>query len=103
MELETKPFSVVISAIGGADLAVHGRVEFTLERSDSDAVYMPEITAELQVVGDFSVVQADMIVGVNIIASLGGVDLRFSDGALVGVYFGIVVLQSSAVLIVLGF
>ena len=81
----------------------HGRVECTLERSDSDAVYMPEITAELQVVGDLSVVQADMIVGVNIIASLGGVDLRFSDGALVGVYFGIVVLQSSAVLIVLGF
>ena len=55
----------------------------------SNAVKMPEITAELQVVGDLSVVQADMIVGVNIIASLGGIDLRFSDGALVGVYFDV--------------
>ena len=88
LELDTKPSSAVISAVDGADLAVHGRVECTLERSGSDAVYMPEITAVLQVVGDLSVVQADMIVGVNIIASLGGVDLRFSDGALVGVYFG---------------
>ena len=88
LELDTKLCSAVISAVDGADLAVHGRVKCTLERSDSDAVYMPEIIAELQVVGDLSVVQADMIVGVNIIASLGGVDLRFSDGALVGVYFG---------------
>ena len=61
--------------------------ECTLERSDSDAVYMPEITAELQVVGDLSVVHADMIVGINVIASFGGVDLRYSDGALVGVSF----------------
>ena len=88
LEWDTKSSSAVISAVDGADFAIHGRVKCTLERSDSDAVYMPEITAELQVVGDLSVVQADMIVGVNIIASLGGVDLRFSDGALVGVYFG---------------
>ena len=88
LELDTKSSSLVISAVDGADLAIHGRVKCTLERCDSDAVYMPEITAELQVVGDLSVVQADMIVGVNIIASLGGVDLLFSDGALVGVYFG---------------
>ena len=65
VELDTKSSSAVISAVDGADLDIHGRVKCTLERCDSDAVYMPkitaEITAELQVVRDLSVVQADMI------------------------------------------
>ena len=44
-----------------------------------DTVYMPEITAGLQVISDLPVVQADMIIGVDIIASLGGVADHLAD------------------------
>ena len=40
LKFDTKPSNAVISAVDGADLPVHGRMECTLEWSDSDTVYM---------------------------------------------------------------
>ena len=66
-----------VTALDGQSLAVSGKVWLTLSRCD-ESVHLPEVKAEFLVVEDLTVVDADFLLGVNIITGLGGVSLGYN-------------------------
>ena len=87
MGLDLAQATVSATAIDGSPVCILGRTELILSRQD-DAVRLPEHAAQLQVVDDLDVVQADVLIGLDVISALGGVNLRYDDGELVNVVFG---------------
>ena len=78
-----------ITAIDGESLKVSGVAELTVSRVDSK-VYLPEITTKFLVVASLDVVQSDLLIGLDVISSAGGIALEYSetDGRLTGAVFG---------------
>ena len=90
LALDIRPNSSTINAIDGSPVDVRGVVECTISRLDSAVVRLPETETDMLVVDDLSVVEADVLIGVNSIATLGGVHMQYDAGELVGVVFGTV-------------
>ena len=77
-----------ITAIDGQEVVVSGQVRLTVHRDD-DKVHLPEVTADFLVVDTLVVVDADILLGLDIISSVGGVHLGYApDGVLATVWFG---------------
>lgn len=78
-----------ITAIDGKPVRVVGAVQLCVSRQD-DHVYLPEISAQFLVVDTLSVVQAELLIGLDVISSLGGVSLQYDgdSGVLTDVVFG---------------
>ena len=83
------PVPECITAIDGMPLDVVGVADLTISRKD-DKVRLPTVSAKFLVVESLDVVSADLLVGLDIISSTGGVKLQYSeaDGALTHVLFG---------------
>ncbi|XP_065190714.1 uncharacterized protein LOC135821644 [Sycon ciliatum] len=79
----------MITAINGNSLDITGTVELTVSRDDNN-VYLPKIKAKFLVVDSLDVVRSDMLIGLDVISSAGGVALEYSesDGQLTGAVFG---------------
>ena len=79
----------MITAINGNSLDITGTVELTVSRDDNN-VYLPKIKAKFLVVDSLDVVRSDMLIGLDVISSAGGVALEYSesDGRLTGAVFG---------------
>ena len=90
LALDIRPTSSTINAIDGSPVDVRGVVECTISRLDSAVVRLRETETDMLVVDDLSVVEADVLIGVNSIATLGGVHMQYDAGELVGVVFGTV-------------
>ena len=82
------PTSVSISGIDGTPLKVQGCTQILLSRMD-EHVHLPEFCADCVVVESLSQVNADVVMGVDTISSLGGVDLKYDEGCLTAVQFGL--------------
>ena len=85
-----KPEDVdAITAIDGNSLDVVGVAELTVSRHD-DKVYLPEIVAQFLVVKSLDVIRSDLLIGIDVISSAGGVALEYAEagGPLTGAVFG---------------
>ena len=58
-----------------------GRVELTVEQTDG-AVRLPKISANVIVVADLSTVRTDVVLGKELIAVVGGINLKYDKGCL---------------------
>ena len=75
-------------ALDGNPIDVLGAVEVILERTDGP-VLLPRISVSAYVVSSLSAVDADVLVGNDVVAGSGGLSLHYSDdGDLVRVTFG---------------
>ena len=75
-------------ALDGSPLEVLGAATVTLVRTDG-AVSLPRLQVEAYVVDNLSVVNADVLIGIDVVTSSGGLHLKYADdGALEGVEFG---------------
>ena len=88
MEVAPAGPQATVTALDGQSLTVSGKVWLTLSRND-DAVHLPEVKAEFLVVDHLDVVDADLLLGLNIITGLGGVSLGYDkNNDLCSVSFG---------------
>ena len=80
---------VKITAMDGKPVGVVGAVQLCVFRQD-DNVHLPEISAQFLVVDSLSTVGADILIGLDIISSSGGVKLQYDseNGVLTNVVFG---------------
>ena len=76
-----------ILAIDGTPLDVCGLVELTVEQTDG-AVNLPTTSSKFIVVADLSTVRTDVVLGEELIAAVGGINLRYEKGCLCSVIFG---------------
>ena len=78
-----------ITAIDGNALDVVGVAQLTVFRHD-EIVYLPEIAAQFLVVNSLDVIRADLLIGLDVISSAGGVALHYTEarGALTEAVFG---------------
>ncbi|XP_065182720.1 uncharacterized protein LOC135813558 [Sycon ciliatum] len=77
-----------ILALDGSPLELVGSAAVRLARSDG-AVSLPGLEVQAYVVDNLSVVNADVLVGNDVVIGSGGLRLKYSgDGALIGVEFG---------------
>ena len=75
-------------ALDDSPLEVQGAATVTLVRTDG-AVSLPRLQVEAYVVDNLSVVNADVLIGIDVVTSSGGLHLKYADdGALEGVEFG---------------
>ena len=74
--------------LDGSDLQVVGEVSVSLERTDGP-VHLPQISVTAHVVKSLDAVQADILIGADVVAGSGGLHLDYSDdGSLRRVWFG---------------
>ena len=78
-----------LTAIDGTTVQVLGTANLTISRDDVN-FHGPEVSAEFQVVKSLEVVAADLLIGIDIVSSLGGVYLVYDEasGGLTKVTFG---------------
>ena len=78
-----------ITAIDGSTLKIVGKANLSISRDD-EHVHLPPISAEFLVVETLDAVSADLLVGLDIISSAGGVRLDYGEepGVLTQVVFG---------------
>ena len=78
-----------ITAIDGSTLKIVGKANLSISRDD-EHVHLPPISAEFLVVETLDAVPADLLVGLDIISSAGGVRLDYGEepGVLTQVVFG---------------
>ena len=78
-----------LTAIDGTTVQVLGTANLTISKDDVN-VHVPEVSAEFQVVKSLEVVAADLLIGIDIVSSLGGVHLVYDEasGGLTKVTFG---------------
>ena len=69
-----------LTAIDGTTVQVLGTANLTISREDAN-VHMPEISAEFQVVKSLDLVAADLLIGIDIVSSLGGVQLVYDEAS----------------------
>ena len=83
------PSNVTISAIDGTPLTVLGQVSLSLSRLDKSSIYLPRTTTDLVVVNNLDSVRADVVLGVQLISEVGGVDVQYNGTDLRSVVFGV--------------
>ena len=78
-----------ITAIDGNVLNVVSVVKLSMSRDDQ-SVYMPEVTSEFLVVKSLQAVTVELLIGLDVISSAGGVQLEYEEksGQLSSVVFG---------------
>eukprot|EP00117_Sycon_ciliatum_P016048 scpid17635/ scgid15645/ Gag-Pol polyprotein; Matrix protein p10; p20; Capsid protein p25; Nucleocapsid protein p14; Protease p15; Reverse transcriptase/ribonuclease H p90; Integrase p46 len=75
-------------ALDGQPLKIHGRTSLQLQRLD-DAVMLPAIGATVHVVDSLEAIQAEFLIGADVIAASSGLQLRYDDdNVLSGIVFG---------------
>ena len=79
------PTTAIILAIDGTPLDVCGMVELTVERTHG-AVNLPKTSSKLIVVADLSTVRIDVVLGEELFAAVGRINLRCEKGC--SVIFG---------------
>ena len=85
MELTIEPHDEELVGLGGEPVLVRGCVTVSLQRND-ERVQLPCTNMKFLIVDQLDVVSADLVIGVDVISRLGGVDLSYDeDGALCGV------------------
>jgi len=88
MEAAVLPSDITISAIDGKPLSISGMVTMNVARMDHQDVVLPETSTKLMIVDTLETLNADVVIGLELISALGGVDVRYSDGVLSSVVFG---------------
>ena len=78
-----------ITAIDGNVLNVISVVKLSMSRDDQ-SVYLPEVTSEFLVVKSLQAVSVELLIGLDVISSAGGVQLEYEEksGQLSSVVFG---------------
>ena len=87
LNVDVRPSELAISAIDGNSVPIQGEVSLQVSRLD-DAVYLPCTTSRFLVVPDLHAVGSDLVIGLELISALGGVDVQYDHGVLTGVTFG---------------
>ena len=79
----------LITATDGNVLNVVSVVKLSMSRDDQ-SVYMPEVTSEFLVVKSLQAVTVELLIGLDVICSAGGVQLEYEEksGQLSSVVFG---------------
>lgn len=85
---DVKASTLEISTIDGTALSVLGVADVTMSRLDSNAVYLPETVTGVVVVDSLDSVNAEAVIGLELISALGGVDVRYDGDQPVSVVFG---------------
>ena len=90
------PPNACITTIDDKSAKVAGVVSCSITQDDA-VVYLPEITAQFLMVDSISVVSADLLVGLKVISSTGGVHLQYDEdgGVLTYIVFGPTVPQTA--------
>ena len=81
------PTTATILAIDGTPSDVRSMVELTVERPDG-AVNLPKTSSKFIVVADLSTVRTDVVLGEELIAAVGGINLWYEKGCLSSVILG---------------
>ena len=81
------PTTATIFAIDGTPFYLCGMVELTVERTDG-AVNLPKTSSKFIVVADLSTLRRDVVLGEEVIAAVGRINLRHEKGCLSSVIFG---------------
>ena len=88
LQYDIVPHQEVLVAIDGQRFRSLGYVDLDVQRN-GEAVHMPEVRAKVLVVESLAVVNAPMIVGIDLISVVGGVHMTYDDdGDLSKVVFG---------------
>ena len=89
LQYDIVPHQEVLVAIDGQRFRSLGYVDLDVQRN-GEAVHMPEVRAKVLVVESLAVVNAPMIVGIDLISVVGGVHMTYDDdGDLSKVVFGL--------------
>ena len=81
------PTTDTILAINETPLDVCGMVELTVKQTDG-LVILPKTSSKFIVVADLSTVRTDVVLGEELIAAVGGINLPYDKGCLSSVTFG---------------
>ena len=76
LNVDVCPSELAISAINGNSVPIQGEFSLQVSRLD-DAVYLPCTTSWFLVVPDLPAVGSDLIIGLELISALGGVDVQY--------------------------
>eukprot|EP00117_Sycon_ciliatum_P035558 scpid11219/ scgid1080/ len=87
LALEVTTSTPDIITVDGNTLKVLGSAVLDVERVD-ETVFLPFSSVSVSIVPELSVVNADVLLGLNLISQHGGVDLKYADSKLVGASFG---------------
>ncbi|XP_065195764.1 uncharacterized protein LOC135827166 [Sycon ciliatum] len=87
LALEVTTSTPDIINVDGNTLKVLGSAVLDVERVD-ETVFQPFSSVSVSIVPELSVVNADVLLGLNLISQHGGVDLKYADSKLVGASFG---------------
>ena len=82
-----RPHTQNLVGVNGTDVVISGAVVLSMERMD-DHVKLPRVTIDALIVEELSAVNADILVGVDVISRVGGVSLKYGDNGLSDVLFG---------------
>ena len=74
-------------ALDGQALDILGSLELTLKREDGP-VYLPPVSVVASVVVSLDVVNVPILIGSDVVAACGGLQLQYADGLLSSVCFG---------------
>ena len=87
LQLQITPSDAKIMAINGSSLQILDEMVLQLGRDDEN-VCLPKTSNVFPVVPDLCSLNVDLIVGHDLIASVGGVNMSYEDGVLARVVFG---------------
>ena len=87
LALEVTTLTPDIITVDGNTLKVLGSAVLDVERVD-ETVFLPFSSVSVSIFPELSVVNADVLLGLNLISQHGRVDLKYADSKLVGASFG---------------
>lgn len=77
-----------LSALNGSPLKLVGTAELEMERQEGGPVHLPTVKVKAGVVPNLTIIDADLLLGTDIVKSIGGIRLQYSNGILQSAAYG---------------